>query len=288
MKVPGAWQCGFCRSCDVCHKDQPGVALLSCSNCDAVQHATCAGSSTPANMDSDSRWLCDSCVKCENCGAREPGPPGSGMCVILGIIKGKRDFERQLRTGLKCAARLTSNHATSFDLPALLCPRSALVVHAISQAASFLLIIISVHLFSFTFSLPPPLPLRVWMCDYRLCHPCGNNKLKGNYCPICAKVWSHGLGKKNPLAHHTKRKNTRPSLSLLFPSPSKVYADNNFDIVMVQCEACLRWLHAECDGIDQEMYELMTTMTDVPYYCPDCRPQDSAVRCFQHHDGPSI
>ena len=60
--------------------------------------------------------------------------------------------------------------------------------------------------------------------------------------------------------------------------PTQVYADNNFDIVMVQCEACLRWLHAECDGIDQEMYNLMSSMSDVPYFCPDCRTGDASVR----------
>lgn len=40
---------------------------------------------------------------------------------------------------------------------------------------------------------------------------------------------------------------------------------------MAQCDGCLRWLHAMCDGIDEKKYELLSQMPDVPYYCPDCR-----------------
>eukprot|EP00045_Choanoeca_perplexa_P014946 m.179712 g.179712 ORF g.179712 m.179712 type:complete len:2032 (+) comp16848_c0_seq13:2573-8668(+) len=81
-------------------------------------------------------------------------------------------------------------------------------------------------------------PEPTWLCDFKLCFDCGNNKLKGNFCPICGKV----------------------------------YSDDDFTTQMVQCERCTRWLHAECDGIDSEKYDLMALVPqDLPYFCPDCR-----------------
>ena len=63
---------------------------------------------------------------------------------------------------------------------------------------------------------------------------------------------------------------------------------------MVQCERCNRWLHAECDGIDSDKYDLMALVPqDLPYFCPDCRcvllgvawgysGTDGCVRAYRH------
>jgi len=54
-----------------------------------------------------------------------------------------------------------------------------------------------------------------WMFDFTMCQDCGQNRMKGNYCPVC----------------------------------SKVYRDDDWECTMMCCDNCERWLHATCDGV---------------------------------------
>jgi histone-lysine N-methyltransferase MLL1 len=53
------------------------------------------------------------------------------------------------------------------------------------------------------------------MYDHTLCFECGNFKLKGNFCPIC----------------------------------DRIYSDHDYDTPMLECCKCLRWVHAACDNV---------------------------------------
>ncbi len=48
-----------------------------------------------------------------------------------------------------------------------------------------------------------------------MCEPCGLLRLKGNFCPIC----------------------------------SGVYRDDDYDVPMLNCDGCLRWVHATCEQV---------------------------------------
>ena len=109
QKARNSWQCPDCRACEVCGSVAPTRSLLTCSTCQAVCHAACAGPATPDTMLQHQTWFCTSCAKCDACGTTEPGTRADGQ-------------------------------------PA------------------------------------------TWLCDFKLCHDCGTNKLKGNFCPICGKV----------------------------------------------------------------------------------------------------
>ncbi|EDQ87394.1 uncharacterized protein MONBRDRAFT_27206 [Monosiga brevicollis MX1] len=81
-----------------------------------------------------------------------------------------------------------------------------------------------------------------WQCDFRLCFDCGLNKLRGNFCPVCGKT----------------------------------YRGDDYDVKMVGCDRCDRWLHAECDDIDEARYHLLTFVpSSMSYFCPDCRRSDA-------------
>jgi len=41
---------------------------------------------------------------------------------------------------------------------------------------------------------------------------------------------------------------------------------------MVECEGCARWVHIQCDGIDDDTYKQMA-QDDVHYLCPVCRKE---------------
>lgn len=49
---------------------------------------------------------------------------------------------------------------------------------------------------------------------------------------------------------------------------------------MVQCEACEKWLHAECDNVTEDTYRKISAKK-ISYYCPQCKEngEDHAVSC---------
>jgi len=74
-----------------------------------------------------------------------------------------------------------------------------------------------------------------WRADYRFCDACYQLYRECKYCPVCEKVYRH-LDK----------------------------------VPMIQCDDCNWWIHAECDGLDANMYETLGREGRA-YKCPDCR-----------------
>ncbi|XP_042900948.1 histone-lysine N-methyltransferase 2B isoform X1 [Parasteatoda tepidariorum] len=77
----------------------------------------------------------------------------------------------------------------------------------------------------------------LWNFDLLLCQSCAKLTDKGNYCPVCHKC----------------------------------YEENDYESEMVQCFDCLRWVHAACDNISAEGYEILSCLPDsVVYTCINC------------------
>ncbi|CAL1288137.1 unnamed protein product [Larinioides sclopetarius] len=77
----------------------------------------------------------------------------------------------------------------------------------------------------------------LWNFDLLLCQPCAKLTDKGNYCPVCHKC----------------------------------YEENDYESKMVQCYKCNRWVHATCDNITDEGYEILSCLPEtVVYTCIVC------------------
>ncbi|KAL9241317.1 hypothetical protein vseg_015442 [Gypsophila vaccaria] len=83
-----------------------------------------------------------------------------------------------------------------------------------------------------------------WFLGYTCCDACGRLFTKGNYCPVCLKV----------------------------------YRDSEAT-PMVCCDICQRWVHCQCDGISEERYLQFQVDGNLPYTCPTCRGE-----CYQVRD----
>ncbi|XP_076321290.1 histone lysine N-methyltransferase trithorax isoform X2 [Tachypleus tridentatus] len=80
----------------------------------------------------------------------------------------------------------------------------------------------------------------LWNFDCSLCLDCTKLMEKGNFCPICKKC----------------------------------YEDDDFLLTMVQCSKCKNWVHAKCETITDEMYQMMSYLPGgVEYTCRCCAPQ---------------
>ncbi|KAK4379694.1 hypothetical protein RND71_001556 [Anisodus tanguticus] len=82
-----------------------------------------------------------------------------------------------------------------------------------------------------------------WFLGYTCCDACGRLFVKGNYCPVCLKV----------------------------------YRDSE-STPMVCCDICQRWVHCQCDGISEEKYLQFQVDGNLPYACPTCRGNSYQVR----------
>eukprot|EP00026_Physarum_polycephalum_P007071 Phypoly_transcript_07124.p1 GENE.Phypoly_transcript_07124~~Phypoly_transcript_07124.p1 ORF type:complete len:533 (+),score=111.78 Phypoly_transcript_07124:62-1660(+) len=76
-----------------------------------------------------------------------------------------------------------------------------------------------------------------WRANYTACDSCYQLYMDNKYCPVCERVYR--FTDKSP---------------------------------MVECEGCNRWVHIQCDGIDDEAYKQMA-QDDVHYLCPVCRKE---------------
>ncbi|KAK8615075.1 hypothetical protein V6N13_068861 [Hibiscus sabdariffa] len=83
-----------------------------------------------------------------------------------------------------------------------------------------------------------------WFLGYTCCDACGRLFVKGNYCPVCLKV----------------------------------YRDSE-STPMVCCDICQRWVHCECDGISDERYMQFQVDGNLQYKCAACRGE-----CYQVTD----
>ncbi|XP_052744224.1 histone-lysine N-methyltransferase trithorax isoform X2 [Bicyclus anynana] len=77
------------------------------------------------------------------------------------------------------------------------------------------------------------------------CRPCFKLRQKGNYCPLCQAC----------------------------------YRDNDFDSKMMECGWCARWVHASCEGLSGEEYQLLSALPpSIEYICCKCMPVDPPWR----------
>uniref|UniRef100_A0A2A4JS60 Histone-lysine N-methyltransferase trithorax n=1 Tax=Heliothis virescens TaxID=7102 RepID=A0A2A4JS60_HELVI len=77
------------------------------------------------------------------------------------------------------------------------------------------------------------------------CGPCFKLRQKGNYCPLCQAC----------------------------------YRDNDFDSKMMECGWCGRWVHASCEGLTGEGYQLLSALPpSIEYICCKCMPNDPPWR----------
>ncbi|XP_064470596.1 histone-lysine N-methyltransferase 2A-like isoform X2 [Ornithodoros turicata] len=78
-----------------------------------------------------------------------------------------------------------------------------------------------------------------WNFDLSLCQDCVLLRDRGNYCPLCEKC----------------------------------YEDDDYESKMVQCSQCQRWIHARCDGISDELYQVLSLLPETELYlCCLCEP----------------
>ncbi|XP_052472821.1 histone-lysine N-methyltransferase 2A isoform X2 [Carassius gibelio] len=76
-----------------------------------------------------------------------------------------------------------------------------------------------------------------WSHDFSLCHDCAKLLAKGNVCPLC----------------------------------SKCYDNDDCDSKMMKCRKCDCWVHAKCERLTDDMYELLSNLPEaVAYTCANC------------------
>ncbi|KAH0854752.1 hypothetical protein HID58_044849 [Brassica napus] len=85
-----------------------------------------------------------------------------------------------------------------------------------------------------------------WFLSYTCCDACGRLFVKGNYCPLCLKV----------------------------------YRDSE-STPMVCCDLCQRWVHCHCDGISDEKYLQFQADGNLQYKCATCRGEGYQVKDLQ-------
>ncbi|XP_028820657.1 histone-lysine N-methyltransferase 2A isoform X2 [Denticeps clupeoides] len=82
-----------------------------------------------------------------------------------------------------------------------------------------------------------------WSHDFSLCHDCAKLLAKGNFCPLC----------------------------------DKCYDDEECDSKIMQCGRCDRWVHAKCEGLTDEMYEILSKLPENTIYtCISCTERPPA------------
>nr|KAI8747326.1 histone-lysine N-methyltransferase 2A isoform X1 [Biomphalaria glabrata] len=76
-----------------------------------------------------------------------------------------------------------------------------------------------------------------WTYDFSLCYDCGKLMDKGNFCPICHKC----------------------------------YSDDDWESKMVHCAICESWVHAKCEELTDDEYQLISLLPDeVQFTCRVC------------------
>ncbi|XP_031716498.1 histone-lysine N-methyltransferase 2A isoform X2 [Anarrhichthys ocellatus] len=82
-----------------------------------------------------------------------------------------------------------------------------------------------------------------WSHDFSMCHDCAKLFAKGNFCPLC----------------------------------DKCYDDDDYDSKMMECGRCNHWVHAKCENLTDEMYELLSKLPEsVAYTCTKCTERHPA------------
>ncbi|KAJ8748769.1 hypothetical protein K2173_011324 [Erythroxylum novogranatense] len=202
----------MCRMCFVGETEGSERArkMLSCKSCGKKYHRSCLKAwSRNRDLFHWSSWNCPSCRICEIC--RRTGDPNKFM------------FCRRCDGAYHCYCQHPP-HKNVGSGP-YLCPK-----HTRCHSCG---------------STVPGNGLSVrWFLGYTCCDACGRLFVKGNYCPVCLKV----------------------------------YRDSE-STPMVCCDICQRWVHCHCDGISDERYMQFQVDGNLQYKCATCRGE-----CYQVKD----
>ncbi|KAK9283559.1 hypothetical protein L1049_011807 [Liquidambar formosana] len=184
--------------------------MLSCKSCGKKYHRSCLKTwAQHRDLFHWSSWTCPSCRICEVC--RRAGDPNKFM------------FCRRCDGAYHCYCQQPPHKNVSAG--PYLCPK-----HTRCHSCA---------------STVPGNGLSVrWFLGYTCCDACGRLFVKGNYCPVCLKV----------------------------------YRDSE-STPMVCCDVCQRWVHCQCDGISDEKYLQFQVDGNLHYKCATCRGE-----CYQVKD----
>ncbi|XVF73625.1 hypothetical protein PTKIN_Ptkin12aG0217100 [Pterospermum kingtungense] len=202
----------MCRVCFLGENEGSERArrMLACRNCGKKYHRSCLKSwAQNRDLFHWSSWTCPYCRTCEVC--RSTGDPTRLM------------FCKRCDGAYHCYCQHPS-HKNVTSGP-YLCPKHTRC-HSCGSSV-------------------PGNGLSVrWFLGYTCCDACGRLFVKGNYCPVCLKV----------------------------------YRDSE-STPMVCCDVCQRWVHCQCDGISDEKYMQFQVDGNLQYKCATCRGE-----CYQVTD----
>ncbi|XP_015936940.1 uncharacterized protein LOC107462791 [Arachis duranensis] len=199
----------FCRMCNRVENNgsERAKKMLSCKSCGKKYHRNCLRSwAQNRDLFHWSSWTCRSCRICEAC--RRTGDPSKFM------------FCKRCDGAYHCYC-LQPPHKNVSTGP-YLCPK-----HTRCHSCGS--------------NVPGNGPSLRWFLGYTCCDACGRLFLKGNYCPVCLKVY--------------RESESTP---------------------MVCCDICQHWVHCQCDNISDEKYQQFQVDGNLQYQCPTCRGE-----CYQ-------
>lgn len=183
--------------------------LLSCKSCGKKYHRSCLKAwSRNRDLFHWSSWTCPSCRICEAC--RKTGDPNKFM------------FCKRCDGAYHCYCQQPPHKNVGHG--PYLCPKHT-KCHSCDSSV-------------------PGNGLSVrWFLGYTCCDACGRLFVKGNYCPVCLKV----------------------------------YRDSE-STPMVCCDVCQHWVHCPCDGISDAKYMQFQADGNLQYVCPTCRGESCQLK----------
>nr|XP_043609846.1 uncharacterized protein LOC122581665 [Erigeron canadensis] len=202
----------MCRLCFSGENERSERArkMLSCKSCNKKYHRSCVKSwSHDRDLFHWSSWSCPSCRVCEVC--RRTGDPNKLM------------FCKRCDGAYHCYCQHPPHKNVSRG--PYLCPKHT-KCHSCAS------------------TVPGNGSSLRWFLGYTCCDACGRLFVKGNYCPVCLKV----------------------------------YRDSEAT-PMVCCDICQRWVHCHCDGISDDKYLQYQVNNHLEYRCATCRGE-----CYQVRD----
>ncbi|XP_011025451.1 PREDICTED: uncharacterized protein LOC105126322 isoform X2 [Populus euphratica] len=201
--------------CQICFVGQTGRSerarmMLPCKSCGKKYHRSCLKTwARHRDLFHWSSWTCPSCQTCEVC--RKTGDPNKFVfckrCDGAYHCYCQHPPHKNVNSGPYLCPKHTRCHSCGSSVPG-----NGLSVR--------------------------------WFLGYTCCDACGRLFVKGNYCPVCLKV----------------------------------YRDSE-STPMVCCDICQRWVHCHCDGISDEKYLQFQVDRNLQYQCATCRGE-----CYQVKD----
>ncbi|XP_048528876.1 uncharacterized protein LOC125508271 [Triticum urartu] len=201
----------MCRLCFSGENEGSSKAakMVPCKLCNKKYHKKCVKNwGEHRDLFHWSSWICSSCRSCEVC--RRPGDPNKLM------------FCKRCDGAYHCYCQQPSHKNVTHG--PYLCPKHTRC-HSCGSGV------------------PGSGHSTRWFLGYTCCDACGRLFVKGNYCPVCLKV----------------------------------YRDSEV-IPMVCCDICEKWVHIECDGISEEKYQQFQADQNLQYTCASCRGECSQIR----------